>query len=229
MPHSILRHPDMPRCVFKLLWDTISGGNEIFAYVKNMRKDGDHYWVNAHVTPTRNGAGQIIGYHSNRRVPARTAVARMEDLYRHLRKVETGHTDWREGMAAAGQELLQTLKGMGVEYDEFVSLSNADFDSVEREWIRRAADVCEQAGQGNLEPRILYITGESDLSRLLHGINNLLDLTDAYVRESGACLESAAKGKFFRKIMVRGMLGAFKKAAGLCNAATDEMAQEHQH
>ncbi len=120
MPHSILRHPDMPRCVFKLLWDTISGGNEIFAYVKNMRKDGDHYWVNAHVTPTRNGAGQIIGYHSNRRVPARTAVARMEELYRHLRRVETEHTDWREGMAAAGQELLQTLKGMGVEYDEFV-------------------------------------------------------------------------------------------------------------
>ncbi len=108
------------------------------------------------------------------------------------------------------------------------SLSNADFDSVEREWIRRAADVCEQAGQGNLEPRILNITGESDLSRLLHGINNLLDLTDAYVRESGACLESAAKGKFFRKIMVRGMLGAFKKAAGLCNAATDEMAQKHK-
>ncbi len=55
MPHSIIRHPDMPRCVFKLLWDTIEEGNEIIAYVKNMAKNGDFYWVFAHVTPTFNG------------------------------------------------------------------------------------------------------------------------------------------------------------------------------
>ena len=53
-PHSLIRHPDMPRCVFKLLWDTIQGGEEIFAYVKNMAKNGDYYWVFAHVTPTFN-------------------------------------------------------------------------------------------------------------------------------------------------------------------------------
>src|SRR5580704_8741733 len=47
-PHSIVRHPDMPRCVFKLLWDTIQKGDEIFAYVKNMCKNGDFYWVFAH-------------------------------------------------------------------------------------------------------------------------------------------------------------------------------------
>lgn len=44
-PHNIIRHPDMPRCVFKLLWDTIQGGQEIFAYVLNLSKNGDHYWV----------------------------------------------------------------------------------------------------------------------------------------------------------------------------------------
>lgn len=120
MPHSILRHPDMPRCVFKLLWDTISSGNEIFAYVKNMAKSGSFYWVHAHVTPTWDQAGQIVGYHSNRRVPCRPAVAQMEDLYRHLRKIENSHADWRQGMSAATQELVQTLKGLGVEYDEFV-------------------------------------------------------------------------------------------------------------
>jgi len=120
MPHSILRHPDMPHCVFKLLWDTISSGNEIFAYVKNMCKNGNHYWVNAHVTPTWNETGQIVGYHSNRRVPCRSAVAEMEQLYRHLRTVEARHADGKQGMAAASQELTQTLKGVGVEYDEFV-------------------------------------------------------------------------------------------------------------
>ena len=44
-PHNIVRHPEMPRAVFKLLWDTISQGNEIFAYVVNRAKNGDHYWV----------------------------------------------------------------------------------------------------------------------------------------------------------------------------------------
>jgi PAS domain S-box-containing protein len=71
-PHSIIRHPDMPRCVFKLLWDTIESGNEIFAYVKNMAKNGDHYWVFAHVTPTLDAHGNIIGYHANR--AARTGI-----------------------------------------------------------------------------------------------------------------------------------------------------------
>ena len=51
-PHSMIRHPGMPRAVFKLLWETIAGGREIFAYVKNMARDGDHYWVFAHVTPS---------------------------------------------------------------------------------------------------------------------------------------------------------------------------------
>src|SRR5689334_2578922 len=50
-PHSIIRHPDMPRAVFKLLWDTLGERQEIFAYVKNLAADGAHYWVFAHVTP----------------------------------------------------------------------------------------------------------------------------------------------------------------------------------
>jgi PAS domain S-box-containing protein len=57
--HSIVRHPDMPRSVFKLLWDTIEDRREIFAYVKNMAKNGDHYWVYAHVTPSFGADGKI--------------------------------------------------------------------------------------------------------------------------------------------------------------------------
>ena len=72
--HNIIRHPDMPRCVFKLLWDTIEGGKEIFAYVVNLSKNGNHYWVLAHVTPTFDAGGRIIGYHSNRRKPRPEAV-----------------------------------------------------------------------------------------------------------------------------------------------------------
>ncbi|MCA9211943.1 MAG: PAS domain-containing protein [Planctomycetales bacterium] len=119
-PHNLIRHPDMPKCVFKLLWDTISAGNEIFAYVINLCKNGDHYWVLAHVTPSFNAAGEIIGYHSSRRVPDREAVATVESLYRTLKATEDAHSDWREGMQEATEQLLAQLDKAGVQYDEFV-------------------------------------------------------------------------------------------------------------
>ncbi|MBU4567581.1 MAG: PAS domain-containing protein, partial [Alphaproteobacteria bacterium] len=54
-PHKIIRHPDVPRAVFRLLWNTIKAGSPIGAYVKNRSKDGRHYWVFAIVTPIEGG------------------------------------------------------------------------------------------------------------------------------------------------------------------------------
>ena len=119
-PHSIVRHPDMPRCVFKLLWDTIQAGDEIFAYVKNMAKNGDHYWVLAHVTPSFDAGGRIVGYHSNRRVPDRSAVARIEPLYQRLLAEENRHTNKKDGMNAAFNMLVETLRQQNLEYDRFI-------------------------------------------------------------------------------------------------------------
>jgi PAS domain S-box-containing protein len=119
-PHSMIRHPDMPRCVFQLLWDTIAKGEEIFAYVVNMAKNGDHYWVFAHVTPTFDKDGKVIGYHSNRRVPDRKAVDAIKPIYAHLKAIEDRHTTKREGIAAATEELLALLAKNGVSYGEFV-------------------------------------------------------------------------------------------------------------
>ena len=119
-PHSIIRHPDMPRCVFKLLWDTLETGNEIFAYVKNMAKDGAFYWVFAHVTPTFDSSKRIVGYHSNRRKPDHHQVQAAEDLYRKLKQEESRHADWKKGMAASTAMLLQVLASKQIEYDEFV-------------------------------------------------------------------------------------------------------------
>jgi PAS domain S-box-containing protein len=119
-PHSIIRHPDMPRCVFKLLWDTIQSGEEIFAYVKNMAKNGDHYWVFAHVTPTFDEHHRIIGYHSNRRVPERHEVDMFSEIYRQLLQEERSHSDWRAGMEAATRMLTRMIEAKGMHYDEFV-------------------------------------------------------------------------------------------------------------
>ena len=79
-PHSLVRHPDMPRCVFKLLWDTLQAKREIFAYVVNLAGDGSHYWVFAHVTPTLDDDGNITGYHSNRRKPDRGPIDKISPL-----------------------------------------------------------------------------------------------------------------------------------------------------
>ncbi len=120
-PHSLIRHPDMPRAVFKLLWDTIESGREIFAYVVNRAKCGDHYWVFAHVTPTFDASGGIIGYHSNRRTPDRRAVQTVQEIYQELLAIEARHgADWRAGMDAAVAHLVMTLDQAGMPYDEFV-------------------------------------------------------------------------------------------------------------
>ena len=119
-PHSMIRHPDMPRGVFKLLWDTLGQRREIFAYVVNLASDGAHYWVFAHVTPSLNGAGEVVGYHSNRRVPDRTAIDAVTPIYRAMREVEAGYQRATDA-AAAGQEVLEKqLAELGMTYDQFV-------------------------------------------------------------------------------------------------------------
>jgi PAS domain S-box-containing protein len=119
-PHSIIRHPEMPRCVFQLLWSQIQAGREIFAYVLNRAKNGDHYWVFAHVTPTFGGNGRICGYHSNRRYPRPQAVKAITSLYQTLAQEEHRHNGKKEGMDAGSALLGRLLADKGTTYDEFV-------------------------------------------------------------------------------------------------------------
>lgn len=82
-PHCLLRHPDMPAAAFRDLWETVKAGRQWNGYVKNLRKDGGHYWVYATVVPNvRNG--NIVGYTSVRREPSRENVASAEEQYRSL-------------------------------------------------------------------------------------------------------------------------------------------------
>lgn len=119
-PHSIVRHPKMPRCVFKLLWDTIQGGREIFAYVVNLSRNGDHYWVLAHVTPSFDRHGNIIGYHSNRRSPERSGVEAASAVYELLLAEEARHPNPRDATAAGAKLLGQVLDKAGMSYDGWV-------------------------------------------------------------------------------------------------------------
>ncbi|MHC4261204.1 MAG: PAS domain-containing protein [Planctomycetota bacterium] len=119
-PHSKIRHPEMPRCVFNLLWSRIQEGQEIFAYVVNLSSNGDHYWVFAHVTPSFDENGAVVGYHSNRRCPDDAAIQKVEALYKKLRAAERQAGDNLQSITVSTEMLEKELEQAGLSYDEFV-------------------------------------------------------------------------------------------------------------
>ena len=119
-PHNILRHPDMPRVVFKLLWDTLETKREICAYVKNLAKDGSFYWVWANITPSYDLSGSPIGYYSVRRKPRPEAIQVIEPIYRSLLDAERRAGDGQAGMKASMAILQQLLEQKGMDYAEFI-------------------------------------------------------------------------------------------------------------
>ncbi|WP_203824513.1 PAS domain-containing protein [Actinoplanes palleronii] len=124
-PHSVIRHPDMPRAVFKLLWDTLGEQREIFAYVQNLATDGAHYWVLAHVTPSYDLGGRVVGYHSNRRHPTPGAVTAVSALYTKIRAAESRESHTPDAVTAGYRALQDALNEHGMAYDELVwSLTN---------------------------------------------------------------------------------------------------------
>jgi len=120
-PHNIIRHPDMPHCIFRKLWNRIKTGKEIFAYVINRTSTGSHYWVLAHVTPSFNTAQQIVGFHSNRRVPDRAALTEVIiPLYQKLNALEREAPDLDSGITVADDYLRKMLQDKGLGYDQFI-------------------------------------------------------------------------------------------------------------
>ena len=118
--HNIVRHPDVPRAVFQVLWDYLEAGRPIAAYVKNLAKNGNHYWVVATVAPTDDG-----GYLSVRMKPTCGILAVVEPLYAkvraHERTLEAAGTP-RKQVIASGLELVVELIGQAgfASYDDLM-------------------------------------------------------------------------------------------------------------
>jgi PAS domain S-box-containing protein len=119
--HNIVRHPDMPRVVFKLLWDYLAEDKEIFAFVKNMSKDGSFYWVFTHVAPIFNKSKAKIGYTSVRRMPNPKAIPIVTDVYKSMLDAEK-QAGAKDAMAASGAILGQLLKDKGVTYEQLINV-----------------------------------------------------------------------------------------------------------
>jgi len=114
-PHSIIRHKDMPKAVFKLLWDMVQNREEIFAFVINRTKNNNEYWVYANITPSFDEHGKLIGYYSVRRKPNPKAIEILKPVYAAMLSAE------KSGGIEAGMKFLtDILTTKGVSYNEFI-------------------------------------------------------------------------------------------------------------
>ena len=114
-PHNIVRHPEMPKAVFKILWDSVQAKKELFAFVVNKTKNNNSYWVFANVTPSLDDRGNIIGYYSIRRKPNPQALAIIKPLYAKMLQAEQS-----SGVEGGMKVLNDILHHEGIEYNEYI-------------------------------------------------------------------------------------------------------------
>jgi len=107
-PHSILRHPDMPKTIFKYLWDRLKDKKEVKVFVKNRSKNGDFYRVYATIRPALNPDGTLRNYTSTRRRSNPKAWEILEPLYKEMRELEEA-----QGIEKAEARLLDFIKEQG--------------------------------------------------------------------------------------------------------------------
>lgn len=113
-PHALLRHPDMPSVIFKYLWENIKAGNEIYAYVKNLCKDGGYYLVLAQVRMAKNPDGSFRNYVSTRRLMSPKAREVILPLYAKLLEIEKS-----DGVEASQKALMDFLAEYGQSLETF--------------------------------------------------------------------------------------------------------------
>lgn len=116
--HNVVRHPDMPRGVFRFLWDTIKQEQEFFGFVKNLTSDGSYYWVFANMTPDYDDHGKLKGYYSVRRRPSQQAINTIVPIYKKMLEIERS-SGAKEAPDASLRWLNEQLVEMGKSYEQF--------------------------------------------------------------------------------------------------------------
>ena len=115
-PHSIIRHPDMPKLVFKLLWDNLKVGNNFIGVIKNLAKSGEYYWVITDFEMRRDATGNITHYIARRKsVPKAVIENYVAPLYQTLLKLEKVG-----GMELSSRFFKNYLAKQGKDYIDFI-------------------------------------------------------------------------------------------------------------
>ena len=116
-PHSIVRHPDMPKVVFKMMWERINNAQNIMAVVKNLAKDGSYYWVITEFEPKVDPiTNKVISHTAFRRAAPQKAIDTMAPFYAKLLEIESDG-----GMEASEKYLRGFLEERGTTYDDFIN------------------------------------------------------------------------------------------------------------
>ena len=114
-PHNLVRHPKMPRVAFKFLWEFVQNGNEFFAFVCNLSKLGETYWVFVNVTPSYDDDGKIIGYYSVRRRPSKEGIETIMEIYNKCLELES-----KGGLEASTKFVTNLLQENNISWNNFI-------------------------------------------------------------------------------------------------------------
>ncbi|WP_035654185.1 PAS domain-containing protein [Flavobacterium saliperosum] len=115
-PHNIIRHPDMPKVIFKVLWDNLKKGENYHAIVKNLAKSGRYYWVITDFDISKDEKGNIVNYFARRKaVPQEVITKHIEPLYKRLLQIENA-----SGMEASEKYLVGYLEEQNKTYVDFI-------------------------------------------------------------------------------------------------------------
>jgi len=125
-PHNLIRHPDMPRSIFQLLWNTLQKGDEFNGYVKNICKNGSFYWVLANVSPDYDDQSKLRGYYSVRRKPSVFAISVISKIYQKMCKAESSASSPKVGMENARLILEEQVVESGMNYLQFINYLEND-------------------------------------------------------------------------------------------------------
>ena len=114
--HNLIRHPDMPKVIFKLMWDRLKQGKNIFAVVKNLAKDGRYYWVTTKFEIKKHPVdNSLVGYMAFRQAATPSAIEEISKLYAELRDIEKSG-----GVEASEKYLIGFLDSKRKTYDEYI-------------------------------------------------------------------------------------------------------------
>ncbi|MEM0910352.1 MAG: PAS domain-containing methyl-accepting chemotaxis protein [Pseudomonadota bacterium] len=189
-PHNLVRHKDMPKLAFADMWKTLKAGQSWMGPVKNRCKNGNYYWVNAFVTPIRDGSNQVVEYQSVRTLPSRELVTRAESEYKKINDGEKSKALQRPQDAT-----LLALGGFALAFlFSLFSLFSNQFDGVSiavcalltvslfvfSRWRKQYLTMVEKAQEVYNNPLMAYLySGNNDLTG---HINLALEMQQAKIK-----------------------------------------------
>jgi len=153
-PHNVVRHPDMPRVIFKWLWDRLKHGKPIRAFVKNLSKDGSYYWVIADVRPVIKN--DTVKFYSRRKGITDKVKNQISNLYRELKEVEKV-----KGMEGSEAFFNDYLKSINLDYDSFVlqvlGMTEKELDHYIYEQISKSEEEYTNVSSGEIEDLLIKL------------------------------------------------------------------------